>query len=33
MKIISKYDVKFDFLKKLPLGNYLYLFINKLKDL
>lgn len=33
MKIISEYDVKLEFLKKLPLDNYLYLLLNKLKDL
>lgn len=33
MKIISEYDVKLDFVKKLPLGNLIYLLLKKLKDI
>lgn len=33
MKIIGEYDVKLDFVKKLPLGNFIYLLLKKSKDL
>lgn len=33
MKILSEYDVKLDFVKKLPLGNLIYLLLKKLKDI
>jgi hypothetical protein len=33
MKIMSEYDIKLDFVKNLPLGKYIYILLNKLKDL
>lgn len=33
MKTLSDYNIKLDFIKKLPFGNYIYLILNKLKDL
>jgi len=33
MKYLSEYDIKLDFVKKLPFGNNIYLVLNKLKDL
>ncbi len=33
MKCLSEYDIKLDFVKKLPFGNNIYLVLNKLKDL
>jgi hypothetical protein len=33
MKYLSDYDIKLDFVKKLPFGNNIYLVLNKLKDL
>lgn len=33
MKYLSEYDIKLNFVKNLPFGNYIYLVLNKLKDL
>jgi len=33
MKCLSEYDIKLNFVKKLPFGNNIYLVLNKLKDL
>ena len=33
MKIMSDYDIKLDFVKNLPLGKYIYILLNKLKNL
>ena len=33
MKCLSEYDIKLDFVKKLPFGSSIYLVLNKLKDL
>lgn len=33
MKYLSEYNIKLDFVKKLPFGNNIYLVLNKLKDL
>ena len=33
ISLISEYNIKLYFVKKLPFGNYLYLVLNKLKDL
>lgn len=33
MKYLSVYDIKLNFVKNLLFGNYIYLILNKLKDL
>ena len=33
MKLISEQNIAFNFVKKLPLGNYIYIVLNKLKNL
>ena len=33
MKLISEQNISLNFVKKLPLGNNIYLVLNKLKDL
>ncbi len=33
MKYLSDYDIELNFVKKLPFGNNIYIFLNKLKDL
>jgi hypothetical protein len=33
MKILSEYNVKLDFVKNLPAGDFIYILLNKLKDL